>query len=551
MTATTTRPATPVRPARSDGGPLTGFGTLLRLIGRRDRVRVPLWILAITATQVAGAAAYPGLYPDAAARLVQAEVIGSNPAMKAMTGPGHGLDDYTFGAMMTNEYLGLMVIFAALMSVFMVVRHTRAEEEEGRAELVRANVTGSAAALSAALTAAVLANVALGLLVAAGMASLGIETIDWPGSLLYGAAFAAVGIVFAAIAAVTTQVTQFARAASGMAGALIGAAYLLRAIGDVMDNGLSWLSPIGWSQATAAYVDDNWWPIILSLVVAGALAALAFRLAGRRDVGAGLRAERRGVAQASRALGTPLGLAWRLQRSTVMWWSIGMFVFGASYGSAIDVIEDYADNDVVADLVESMGGTTLTDSYLAMIMGILAIVVSIFAVTAALRPRREETSGRAEGVLATGVSRTEWYASHLVIALLGSVFILFVTGLGLGLAALGTATGSSILGQVIPAMLAYTPAVWVVVGVAVLAVGWAPRAALAAWLLVVYAFFMRYMGALLDLPQWMMSLSPFSHIASLPAEDFRATPVILLTVIALAFIGLGLVGFHRRDVEAT
>ncbi|AXG13353.1 ABC transporter permease [Intrasporangium calvum] len=551
MTATTTRPATPVRPARSDGGPLTGFGTLLRLIGRRDRVRVPLWILAITATQVAGAAAYPGLYPDAAARLVQAEVIGSSPAMKAMTGPGHGLDDYTFGAMMTNEYLGLMVIFAALMSVFMVVRHTRAEEEEGRAELVRANVTGSAAALSAALTAAVLANVVLGLLVAAGMASLGIETIDWPGSLLYGAAFAAVGIVFAAIAAVTTQVTQFARAASGMAGAFIGAAYLLRAIGDVMDNGLSWLSPIGWSQATAAYVDDNWWPIILSLPVAGALAALAFRLAGRRDVGAGLRAERRGVAQASRGLGTPLGLAWRLQRSTVMWWSIGMFVFGASYGSAIDVIEDYADNDVVADLVESMGGTTLTDSYLAMIMGILAIVVSIFAVTAALRPRREETSGRAESVLATGVSRAEWYASHLVVALLGSVFILFVTGLGLGLAALGTATGGSILGQVIPAMLAYTPAVWVVVGVAVLAVGWAPRAALAAWLLVVYAFFMRYMGALLDLPQWMMSLSPFSHIASLPAEDFRATPVILLTVIALAFIGLGLVGFHRRDVEAT
>jgi ABC-2 type transport system permease protein len=198
-----------------------------------------------------------------------------------------------------------------------------------------------------------------------------------------------------------------------------------------------------------------------------------------------------------------------------------------------------------------MGGTTLTDSYLAMIMGILAIVVSIFAVTAALRPRREETSGRAESVLATGVSRAEWYASHLVVALLGSVFILFVTGLGLGLAALGTATGGSILGQVIPAMLAYTPAVWVVVGVAVLAVGWAPRAALAAWLLVVYAFFMRYMGALLDLPQWMMSLSPFSHIASLPAEDFRATPVILLTVIALAFIGLGLVGFHRRDVEAT
>ncbi|MDV3221291.1 hypothetical protein [Intrasporangium sp.] len=551
MTTTITRPATPAPPAPHDGGPLTGFGTLLRLIARRDRIRVPLWILAIAGTQVAGAAAYPGLYPDAADRQVQADIMGSNPAMKAMTGPGHGLEDYTFGAMMTNEYLGFMVIFAALMSVFLVVRHTRAEEEEGRAELVRANVTGSAAALSAALTAAVVANLLLALLIAAGMASLGIETIDWPGSLLYGAAYAAVGIVFAATAAVTTQVTQFARAASGMAGALIGLAYLLRAMGDVMDNGLSWLSPIGWAQATAAYVDNTWWPILLSLVAAVALTGLAFRLAGRRDLGAGLRAERRGAAEGTDRLGTSLGLAWRLQRTTVLWWSIGMFIFGAAYGSAIDVIEDYADNDVVADLVESMGGTTLTDSYLAMIMGILAIVVSVFAVTAALRPRREETSGRAEGVLATGVSRTEWYGSHLLIALLGSLGILLVTGLGLGLAAVGAGGDGAILGQVLPAMLSYTPAVWVVVGVAVLAAGWAPRATLVAWLLVVYAFFMRYMGVLLDLPQWVINLSPFSHIASMPAEDFRALPVVVLTVIAAVLVVVGLTGFNRRDIEAT
>lgn len=551
MTTTTTRPTPPSRPAQRAGGPLTGFGALLRLIARRERIRVPVWILAIAGLQSAGAAAYPGLYPDEADRQAQALIIGSNPAMKAMTGPGHGLDDYTFGAMMTNEYLGIAVIFAALMSVFLVVRHTRAEEEEGRAELVRANVTGSEAALSAALVAAVIANLALGAAVAVGMAALGIETIDWPGSILFGAAFSAVGIVFAAIAAVTSQVTQFSRAASGMAGALIGVAYLLRAIGDVMENGLSWLSPIGWAQATAAYVDNNWWPILLSLVVAAALAALAFRLAARRDVGAGLRPERRGVAEGSALLGTPVGLAWRLQRATVMWWAIGMFVFGASYGSAIDVIEDYAGNEVVADLIENLGGATLTESYLAMIMGILAIAVSIFAVTSALRPRREETSGRAEAVLATGISRTEWYASHLVISIVGSAGILLATGLGLGLAAMGTSAGSSILGQVIPAMLSYAPAVWVVVGVALVLVGWAPRATLVAWIVVVHAFLMRYLGALLDLPEWMMSLSPFRHIASLPAEDFRALPVLLLTVLAVALIAIGLAGFNRRDVEAT
>jgi ABC-2 type transport system permease protein len=383
------------------------------------------------------------------------------------------------------------------------------------------------------------------------MASLGIETIDWPGSLLYGAAYAAVGIVFAATAAVTTQITQYARAASGLAGGLIGVAYLVRAMGDVMDNGLSWLSPIGWAQATAAYVHNSWWPIGLSLLATVALSALAFWLAARRDLGAGLRPERRGPDAASTLLGTPLGLAWRLQRPSVLWWAFGMFVVGMSYGSAVDIIEDYADNEMIAQLVEAMGGTTLTEAYVAMIIGLIAVVVAIFAVTSALRPRREETSGRAEGVLSTGLSRTRWYASHLAIALVGSVVILVVSGLGLGLAALGVSGDGALIGQSIPALLAYVPAVWVTVGVAVLAVGWLPRASLVGWLLTAYAFFILYLGGLLRLPQWMLDLSPFTHVPAMPAEDFSGMPLAVLTLVAAALIGLGLVGFRRRDLEAT
>ncbi len=550
MTATATRP-TVAEPAPGTTGPLTGTGTLLRLIARRERVRIPVWIAALTLVQVAGAGAYPGLYPEAADRQAQAVIFESNPAMKAMAGPGHGIDDYTFGAMMTNEYLGFMVVLAALMSVFMVVRHTRAEEEEGRAELVRANVIGHGAALSAALVAAVVANLVLGGLIAAGMASLGIETIDWPGSLLYGAAYAAVGIVFAAIAAVTTQVTQYARAASGMAGALIGVAYLVRAIGDVMDNGLSWLSPIGWAQATAAYVDNNWWPIALSLAAAAALGALAFWLAGRRDLGAGLRPERTGPRSASASLGTPFGLAWRLQRSAFLWWTFAMFIFGSAYGSALDVIEDYSDNEVLAEMLASLGGSSLTESYMSMIIALLSIVVSIFAVSSALRPRREETAGRAEGVLATHVSRTQWYAAHLAIALIGSVVVLLVTGLGLGLAALGTTGDTELFTKALPAILSYAPAVWVMVGVAVVLVGWAPRATLVAWLLIVFAFFVVYMGALLGLPDWLISLSPFSHLPAMPVESFDLTPVAILTALAAVLVTVGLTGFRRRDLEAT
>lgn len=549
MTTTVVRESTPA--GHVDNETFTGTGTLLRLVARRDRIRVPAWIVGIAAVMIGGAASYPATYPTAADRQAQATIFESSPAMKAMTGPGHGVDNYTFGAMMTNEYLGVMVIAVALMSVFMVVRHTRGDEEDGRAELVRANATGSAAHLTAALLGAAIANVVLGLVIAVGMASLGIETIDWSGSLLYGAAFTAVGVVFAAVAAVTSQLTQYARAASGMAGALIGVAYLIRAIGDIMDNGLSWLSPIGWAQATAAYVDNSWWPILLSVGVSVALVGLAFQLAGRRDLGAGLRTERGGPAHASVFLGTPLGFAWRLQRSAVLWWAAAMFLFGASYGSAANVIEDYADNEVVVKMIESLGGTTLTEAYMAMIVSMLAIVTTIFAVTSALRPRREEASGRAESVLATAVSRTHWYGTHLVMAIGGSLAVLLVTGLGVGLAAMAVSGDAGFVSQMVPAVVSYAPAVWVTVGLAVLAVGWAPRATLVAWLLVAYAFFVVYLGGLLGLPQWMVDISPFSHVAAMPAADFEAVPVVMLTVIAAALIAMGLIGFRRRDIEAS
>ncbi|HEX6075449.1 MAG TPA: ABC transporter permease [Micromonosporaceae bacterium] len=547
-TAVATSAAAPTRNA-ARGNALTGTGTLLRFILRQDRIRVPAWLAGIILVQVSGAASYPDLYPTEADRMGQAAVMGDNPAIRAMTGPGHGLENYTYGAMMTNEYLGFMVIFVALMSVLMVVRHTRTEEETGRAELVRANVVGRYAPLTAALVAVTIANVVLGLLTALGMGSLGIETIDWPGSFMFGAAYAVVGLVFAGIAAVTVQLTGFGRAASGMAGALIGVAYALRAIGDVGDTALSWLSPIGWAQASAPYVDNNWWPLGLALAFAVVLGLAAFLLSDRRDLGAGLWAERTGAATGSVFLGTPTGFAWRLQRSGVIWWSAAMFLFGMAYGSAVNVIETYAGNEAVQEIVRSIGGATLTESWLAMVISLLSIVCTIFAIIAALRPRREETAGRAESVLATAMSRSRWLASHVATAMLGGVGLLLITGVGLGAGAAAGSGDAGLLLQVVGAILTYAPALWVTVGLAVAGFGIAPRATGLAWALIVYAVLVVYLGGLLDLPGWMLDVSPYTHIPRTPVEDFAVLPLLILTVIAAGLTAVGFAGFRRRDLE--
>ena len=65
---------------------------------------------------------------------------------------------------------------------------------------------------------------------------------------------------------------------------------------------------------------------------------------------------------------------------------------------------------------------------------IMALLASGFAVSSALRLRAEETSGRLENLLATGLSRTRWLLGSLVVTVLGTVLLVAVAGFGMGLA---------------------------------------------------------------------------------------------------------------------
>ena len=98
--------------------------------------------------------------------------------------------------------------------------------------------------------------------------------------------------------------------------------------------------------------------------------------------------------------------------------------------------------------------------------------------------------------------------------------------------------------------LALAPAVWVLVGVTVALFGLLPRAAPAAWGALAACYLMAFLGPLLSLPDWVLDLSPFTHVPLLPAADLTAGPLIALTAVAAAFTAAGLIGFRRRDVGA-
>ena len=206
---------------------LRGTGLLLRFALRRDRILLPAWVLVLTATVVASAAATGPLYATTADRVAAAEALNASPAIVALYGPI--LDTSSLGELSMTKMTVLYAAFVAFMSVVLVRRHTRVEEETGRAELVGATAVGVDAPLAAALAEAVLASVVLGVLVAAGNIASGLPVT---GSVLFGASWTGIGLVGAGITVLAAQVSSSARTVGFVASGAVGVLYLLRAIGD-------------------------------------------------------------------------------------------------------------------------------------------------------------------------------------------------------------------------------------------------------------------------------------------------------------------------------
>ena len=319
------------------GGPsLTGTLVLLRLNLRLDRVRLLLWIGGLTAMVVVSAASVDGLYTTDAEIAGYFALMEGNPTLTAINGPGFGAAAPNIGAILVNEVLLFGSIGFALMAVFLVVRHTRGEEEAERTDLLRSRMLGRDAGLVAAAIVGVGASLITGLASWVGLLALGFAPA---GSGVLCAAMAFTGLVFAGVAAVAAQLTTSARGALGLATGVLGVSYLLRAVGDVGSGALSWVSPLGWAHRVRPFAGEQWWVLALQVAVAALLFGAANRLADRRDLGSGLIPQRPGPAHASRGLGRPVGLAVRLQRGALVGWSIGLFVLGVVYGSVGSDIE--------------------------------------------------------------------------------------------------------------------------------------------------------------------------------------------------------------------
>ena len=536
-------------------GGFTGTLRLVRLALRRDRVTLPCWLLGMGVFLAATTAMFDSNYtkhPELLA--LDTRIVVVNPGMRVLglaTGASSG------GYTLHRDGLTLAVL-AAVMSILTVVRHTRQSEELGREEMLGAGVVGRYASLTAAVVVAVAANVVLAVVLALAMALTG-QPVG--GSLAAGTSIALVGLAFTGLAAVTAQLSSTSRGATGLASAGIGVSFMLAALGNMLgavDSAAlrvtsawpAWLSPIGWGQQVRPFADNRWWPAVFAVLALGSLFGVAVVLVARRDVGRGLWPERRGSGTASRALLSPAGLVWRLQRGALLGWAVALVGFGLVFGALSQQIAGL--KGAATDWYASFGGNVdLVGAYWASMTQIAGMAVSIYVVTLLLRLHHDEAQGTLEPVLATAVSRLRWLGAYAGNALAGATLLM------LGFAVAMSITGGVVLGgfgpllgDLVGAALVQLPAIAMLGTAAAAAVLAAPRwAAGISWALAVGSIVVGPMfGPSLGLPSWVQDLSPFTHVPNAPAVAISVAPLAGLLVAAALLAAAAVVVLRRRNL---
>ena len=526
----------------------THTGVLARFILKKDRVKILIWLISLTVFTVLIGAMLPTLYSSAVERQIMAETM-KNPAVTFMLGPGYGLDNYTDGAMMAHFMLAFTAIAVGIMSILLTTKNTREDEEEGRIEMIRSLPVGFLSPLAATFLIAVFTNIVLALAVGFGLYALGLESMDLAGSLLYGAAIGAIGICFAAITGLLAQLTTNARSTIGYSFAFLIIAYLIRGVGDIDNEILSLISPLGLILRTEVYVNNYWWPVFITVGISIVLFALALYLNSIRDLEAGFIPTRPGRKHASKLLLSPLGLALRLQKTVLIAWLVGMFVLGVSYGSILGDLEGFLDSsEMIRQMIPVAEGFTLTERFMVMLVIILSIIGTVPTLMYILKLWAEEKRGRTEQVFVGSVSRNRMIGSYTLIAIIAAPLIQLVSIMGFWSAASFVMEDKLPLYTLLKAGFVYLPAIWVMVGLAVLLIGFIPKLTGLTWLYLGYTFFVAYLGDMLQLPGWMSQLTPFGHIPQVPIEEINYIQIIILILIAAVLTVAGFIGYNRRDL---
>jgi len=526
------------------------WGVLFKLYLKHDWKKIIVWIL--------GLGLFSGGFVQAFEEIGKGQgLMGmyetlKNPAMISMVGPTpvKSAADYTLGAMYAHEMLLFCGLFAMIMAALHVVSHTRKEEDHGLTELVRSFQVGRQANSFAVITEIVLINVFLAIFISVVMTSFGADTITAKGSFLFGASIGMAGIIGGVVALVMAQIMPISSGATGSSLGILGLLYILRAGTDVSNVDLSMFNPMGWTYLTYPFTKNNWVPLILAVVFCIIAVIVAFVLEGGRDMGAGYLPVREGRESAKKSLLSVPGLYIKINKGVMISWLVAFVIMGAAYGSIYGDMQTFLSSNEVMKQMFTLADVSLEESFTGTIMMVMIGLVSVLPIAIVNKLYSEEVRLHLSQLYATKVTRAQLYWVSVILAVVtGVVGILLAAGSLGGTAIFTMGDGSTMnLQQFIIAGYNFLPSVLFFIGLAALVLGWVPKLGKAIYVYLGYSFALNYFGGILNLPKWFSKTAVQSWIPRMPVDQFDGVIFITMTLISIALMILGYIGYHTRDM---
>ncbi|MDP9888746.1 ABC transporter permease [Pseudarthrobacter enclensis] len=525
---------------------------------RRDRWRLPIWVITIGLLAFLSVTTILQTYGVESSRAEVLRLATATPAILMLRGLVRGPSEGAFTFFALFAFISLL---AGFMSTFLAVRHTRAEEESGRAELVSATSAGRWTPLAATVVHGFVANVLVAAALAAGLTVGGLEP---GGSLVTGAAAGAVGMAFLGVGLLSAEFISTSRGANGIASALVALAYLLRGFGDatgkVSQDGLtvtaawpSWLSPIGWGQQTFAYTGNRLWPIALPLALGAACIAAVVVLMSRRDVGASVLTGRASRAYARASLRGPFSLAVRLQLGAIIGWCGGGLATGllaGALGSAVQQSLNDAPSmtSVLRALIQAQG-TSMTQLVISVLFEFAGVLAAACCLQTIIRLRQEETAGTAELILAQPLNRVHWLASFLALGAASVVLVMAFAAIGAGASLAASGDTSGAVTGVWQSAADQIPAALIYLALPAAAFALWPRSTMPlGWGTLVLGVMIGIYGGMIGLDKSIRDLSPFTHTPVPSADGTDWTDGFWMLGIAGALTTLALLSMRWREL---
>lgn len=515
---------------------------LIKVYLKNDYKKILIWIIAILYLNILTSIAYPKIYstPD---QIMSFAIIVNNPALKGLLGDMYPTSIFNQAHIFAQEMLLMSAIIVAVMNIYFSVRFTRVFEDDGLIEIINAKPIEKHTTLLSAISIVFLLNLIIFVFISTSLLFVSLDGATFTSKILYGLILFAIGIFFSSIGFLSSKLFNNASSSYSFSYIFLLATYLIRAIGDVLYDPLTYFSPLGWVSKVQVFYNNSFIYIIFLIILTLFIYLISIYLYQKNDLGFGIINLNNGKNNASKFLKSKFGFLLRLKQSQLIIWLFSIFIITAVFGTIFSEFETFLEIDIIKQF---FGNDTSNFSktmifYIVQVVTIFGIIPSLNIIS---KLAKEEKTAHIENIYSR-TSRVKYVISHIIFAFVLSLIIQLLIMIS------AYSSGNKFILENMSfldylfANLAYVPVLWFIISLSIILLGINRETIKFIWYYYVFIFVTFYLEEILKLPKIIMYLSPIYHIDPNSPSILTSIIFLFLSLISL-FIGISM--YKKRSI---